>query len=63
MSIKLLLKILALAVALLQGQHGESDDLNLTEILVDLMNKVALAYRQHTGEVLDPSLIKLEPLQ
>ena len=58
MNINLLLEILGLAVALLQGHYDERNDLE--ETLLDLINRVAEAYRQHTGEVLDPSLIKSE---
>ena len=34
----------------------------LEEILLELMEKVELAYKQHTGEVLDQSLIKSESI-
>ena len=35
-------------------------DLSLKEILVQIIQKGALAYQQHTGEALDPKLIQAE---
>jgi hypothetical protein len=55
MNTTLALEIVELALSLVQ-----SKDANVADTLVKIIQKGAEAYQQHTGEALDPSLIKAE---
>jgi hypothetical protein len=52
---------LALSVARTQGSEKVQQDAALAGILLKIIEKTAQAYQDHTGETLDPSLIKAEP--
>ena len=39
---------------------AENQDATVVETLLKIIQKAALAYRDHTGKALDPSLIKTE---
>ena len=56
------IEIIELALALVKNQTGGKiqQDANLAEILVQIIGKAVQAYQDHTGETLDPSLIKAE---
>jgi hypothetical protein len=55
MNPQLIFDIIALALSLARGQ-----DANVAATLLQIIQKGAQAYQQHTGEALDPSLIKAE---
>jgi hypothetical protein len=56
------LEILELAVSLAKTQASGSlqKDATLAGILVQIVEKAVHAYQEHTGEPLDPTLIKAE---
>ena len=58
----LVFNILELALSLAKTQLGvkAQEDANIAETLLQIVQKGALAYRQHTGEALNPALIKTE---
>ena len=51
---------LALSLAKSQADGKIQQDANLANILVQIIGKAVQAYQDHTGEPLDPSLIKAE---
>jgi hypothetical protein len=62
MNADLVFEIVDLALSLAESQvHGTtSTDLTVAQTLVQIAQKSSAAYQQHTGEPLDPSLIKPE---
>ena len=56
------LQILELAVSLAKTQASGKiqKDLNLADTLLQIICKSVQAYQDHTGEPLDPALIKVE---
>lgn len=55
MNPQLIFDIIALALSLVRGQNA-----SVAGTLLQIIQKGAQAYQQHTGEALDPSLIKAE---
>jgi hypothetical protein len=55
MNPQLIFDIIALALSLVRGQNA-----SVAGTLVQSIQKAAAAYQAHTGEALDPSLIKAE---
>ena len=55
-------QIVQLALTLLQTYlpGGAQEKAAIAAILMQIFQKAAAAYRDHTGEALDPSLIKAE---
>jgi hypothetical protein len=53
----LIYELVELAITLAQA-HMNSEDLQGT--LVDIATKAALAYKEHTGEPMDPQMVGLE---
>ena len=55
-------EIVNLAVSLVQAQTTGKlqQDATLAGILLTIINKAVRAYHDHTGETLDPSLIRAE---
>jgi len=55
-------EIVNLAVSLVQAQTTGKvqQDATLATILLQIINKAVQAYQDHTGQPLDPSLIKAE---
>ena len=51
---------LALAVAKTQASRKLQQDAELAAVLLQIIPKAVLAYQEHTGETLDPSLIRPE---
>ena len=62
MNVNLVIEIatLALAIADRQTNRNLKGDTFYEESLLEIIQKAAQAYRDHTGEPLDPSLIKAE---
>jgi hypothetical protein len=62
MNTMLVFEILQLAVALAQSQFSgaAAAEIAVAQTLVDIVQKGTEAYRQHTGQPLDPTLIKAE---
>jgi hypothetical protein len=62
MNTDLVFQILELALSLAEAQvHGTAPtNLTIDETLLEILQKGATAYKQHTGEPLDLSLIKTE---
>jgi hypothetical protein len=62
MNVNVALEILELAVSLAKTQASGSlqKDATLAGILLEIVEKAVQAYQAHTGEPLDPSLIKAE---
>ena len=62
MNVNLVIEIatLALAIADRQTARNLKGDPFYEETLLEIIQKAAQAYRDHTGEPLDPSLIKAE---
>jgi len=62
MNPKVAFEIVELALSLAKNQTGGKiqEDLTLADILLQIIGKAVYAYQQHTGEPLDPSLIKAE---
>jgi hypothetical protein len=58
----LVLQILQLALSLAQSQlpGAAAPDVAVAQTLLDIVQKGSAAYQQHTGQPLDPSLIKAE---
>jgi hypothetical protein len=56
------LQILELAVSLAKTQAGGKiqQEVNLADMLLQIIGKAVQAYQDHTGEPLDPALIKVE---
>jgi hypothetical protein len=56
------LQIIQLALSLLQAHFSGSveEKAAIAGILVQILQKAAAAYQDHTGQTLDPSLIKQE---
>jgi hypothetical protein len=57
MNPNLIFDLLELAISLTRTQLANGD---ATQTLMDLVQKSVQAYQDHTGETLDPSLIKGE---
>jgi hypothetical protein len=55
-------EIVELALSLLKSQTSGKiqQDANLADVLAQIVGKAAQAYRDHTGQPLDPSLIQPE---
>jgi hypothetical protein len=51
---------LALSLAKTQATGKVQQEAELADVLVQIVGKAMQAYRDHTGEPLDPSLIKAE---
>ena len=51
---------LAVALAKTQASGKVQQDATLTGILLQIIEKTVQAYQDHTGQALDPSLIKAE---
>jgi len=51
---------LALSLAKTQASGKVQQDATLAGILLQIIEKAVQAYQDHTGETLDPSLIKAE---
>jgi hypothetical protein len=51
---------LALSVAEDIGKHNSQDGVDIKHTLLEIMQRTAEVYRQHTGKPLDPSLIHFE---
>jgi hypothetical protein len=62
MNPQLLFNIAELALSLAKGQTTGNvrDHAAAAETLMEIIRKSAEAYKQHTGELLDPSLIRAE---
>ena len=62
MNTALLLEIVELAVSLArrQGSGAVHDDLVIEDTLLEIVERSIQAYQEHTGETLDPDLIKAE---
>jgi hypothetical protein len=62
MNTTLVFEILQLAVALAQSQFsgGAAGKIAITQTLLDIVQKGTEAYQQHTGQPMDPALIKAE---
>ena len=62
MNVNLVIEIatLALAIADRQTNRNLKGDTFYEESLLEIIQKAARAYEDHTGEPLDPSLIKAE---
>ena len=62
MNRKLIFKIAGLALALIEVHARQDDRLASTikEMLLEIVRMGIRAYEQHTGEPLDPALIKTE---
>jgi len=62
MNRKLIFNIAGLALALIEVHAGQDDRLASTsrEMLLEIVRMGIRAYEQHTGEPLDPALIKAE---
>jgi len=56
------LQIVELAVALVKAQASGKvqQDATLAGVLLQIIQKAVQAYQDHTGQALDPSLIKAE---
>ena len=56
------LNIIELALSVAQSLTSENDrtDVTIADTLEDIVRIAAQAYRDHTGEEMDPSLIKAE---
>jgi hypothetical protein len=61
MNTTLIFEIVQLALSLAQGlMSGNAASDTTAQSLLEIVQKGSLAYQQHTGEPLDPSLIKAE---
>ena len=62
MNLNLAFEIIALALSLAKGQlpGAVQQDVSVADTLLKIIQKGAEAYRAHTGEALDPSLIRAE---
>jgi hypothetical protein len=57
MNPRLIFELVELAITLAQA-HMESEDLKDT--LIEIVTKGALAYKEHTGEPMDPQMVGME---
>ena len=62
MNPKVAFEIVALALSLAKSQTSGKleQDATLADVLLQIIGKAIHAYQEHTGEALDPSLIKAE---
>jgi hypothetical protein len=62
MNTDVVFEIVTLAVSLLRAQTTGKvqQDATLASILLQIVQKAVQAYQDHTGETLDPALIKAE---
>jgi hypothetical protein len=63
MNTKIVFEIAELALAVAKAQTGGKlqEDVALAGTLLNIVQKAVQAYQQHTGERIDPSLVKAEP--
>ena len=53
---------LALSAAKAAASKHAAQDMDVEHTLLEIAQRTAYAYREHTGEPLDPSLIRIEEM-